>query len=144
MTAPRLGWTAFALFLASVPFANWLIGHVGTTCVPGGPCLVPVAPGLLAPSGVLAAGAALVLRDAVQRCLGARAALAAIVAGTLLSALVAPGKSVSAWLHPPQVLGPDGARVPVRGRVLWHDGVSMMMAGGTWGHVDFEDCPRGP
>ncbi|OWJ90265.1 hypothetical protein [Paracoccus yeei] len=60
------------------------------------------------------------------------------------SALVAPGKSVSAWLHPPQVLGPDGARVPVRGRVLWHDGVSMMMAGGTWGHVDFEDCPRGP
>ena len=47
MTAPRLGWTAFALFLASVPFANWLIGHVGTTCVPGGPCLVPVAPGLL-------------------------------------------------------------------------------------------------
>ena len=96
MTAPRLSWTAFALFLASVPFANWLIGHVGTTCVPGGPCLVPVAPGLLAPSGVLAAGAALVLRDAVQRCLGARAALAAVVAGTLLSALVAPGALVLA------------------------------------------------
>ena len=58
--------------------------------------LVPVAPGLLAPSGVLAAGAALVLRDAVQRCLGARAALAAVVAGTLLSALVAPGALVLA------------------------------------------------
>ena len=47
-----------------------MIGHVGTVCVPGGPCLVPVAPGLLAPSGVLTVGAALVLRDVVQRCLG--------------------------------------------------------------------------
>ena len=96
MTASRLGWAAFALFLASVPFANWLIGHVGTTCVPRGPCLVPVAPGLLAPSGVLAAGVALVLRDAVQRCLGARWGLVAILAGTLLSVLVAPGALVLA------------------------------------------------
>ncbi len=96
MTASRLGWAAFALFLASVPFANWLIGHVGTTCVPQGPCLVPVAPGLLAPSGVLAVGIALVLRDAVQRCLGARWGLVAILAGTLLSALVAPGALVLA------------------------------------------------
>ena len=40
------------------------------SCVPQGPCLVPVAPGLLAPSGVLTVGAALVLRDVVQRCLG--------------------------------------------------------------------------
>ena len=95
MTASRLGWAAFALFLASVPFANWLIGHVGTICVPQGPCLVPVAPPLfgptlLAPSGVLAAGVALVLRDAVQRCLGARWGLVAIVVGAALSALVAP------------------------------------------------------
>lgn len=90
MSAARLGWTAFALFLASVPFANWLIQHVGTVCVPGGPCLVPVAPGLLAPSGVLAVGAALVLRDVVQRCLGAIWGLAAIGAGTVLSVLVAP------------------------------------------------------
>lgn len=101
MTASRLGWAAFALFLASVPFANWLIGHVGTTCVPQGPCLVPVAPplfgpALLAPSGVLAAGIALVLRDAVQRCLGARWGLVAIIAGTLLSALVAPNALVLA------------------------------------------------
>ena len=95
MNAARLGLAAFALFLASVPLANWLIGHVGTACVPNGPCLVPVAPplfgpALLAPSGVLAAGAALVLRDAVQRSLGASWALVAIAAGTLLSALVAP------------------------------------------------------
>ncbi len=86
----RIGWASLALFLASVPFANWLIQHVGTVCVPQGPCLLPVAPGLLAPSGVLAAGAALVLRDVVQRCLGAGWGLGAIVTGTLLSGLIAP------------------------------------------------------
>ena len=61
MTSRNLGFAALAFFLASVPFANWLIQHVGTVCVPAGPCLVPVAPGLMAPSGVLAVGAALVL-----------------------------------------------------------------------------------
>jgi uncharacterized PurR-regulated membrane protein YhhQ (DUF165 family) len=88
--ARRLGWIAFALFLGSVPLANWMIGHVGTVCVPAGPCLVPVAPGLMAPSGVLTVGAALVLRDVVQRCLGISAGVLAIFAGTALSALVAP------------------------------------------------------
>ena len=58
----RIGLAAFACFLASIPLANWMILHVGTVCVPQGPCLVPVAPGLLAPSGVLTVGAALVLR----------------------------------------------------------------------------------
>ena len=77
----RIGLTAFACFLASIPLANWMILHVGTVCVPQGPCLVPVAPGLLAPSGVLTVGAALVLRDVVQRCLGLTWGLAAIVAG---------------------------------------------------------------
>ena len=85
-----IGWTCFALFLLSVPLANWMIQHVGTVCVPGGPCLVPVAPGVMAPSGVLTVGAALVLRDAVQRCLGLRWGVVAIVAGAALSALIAP------------------------------------------------------
>jgi len=84
------GYAALVLFLASVPFANWLIQHVGTVCGPSGPCLVPVAPGILAPSGVLAVGLALVLRDVVQRCLGATWGLAAILAGSALSALIAP------------------------------------------------------
>ena len=65
-----IGLVALGGFLLCVPAANWMIGHVGTVCVPQGPCLVPVVPGLLAPSGVLAAGAALVLRDVVQRCMG--------------------------------------------------------------------------
>jgi hypothetical protein len=79
-----------AAFAACIPAANWLIGNVGTTCVPQGPCLIPVAPGVAAPSGVLMIGLALVLRDLVQRRLGVRWALAAIVGGALLSATVAP------------------------------------------------------
>ena len=92
----RVGFAAFACFLASIPLANWMILHVGTVCAPQGPCLVPVAPGLLAPSGVLTVGAALVLRDVVQRCLGLTWGLLAIAAGTLLSALVAPAALVVA------------------------------------------------
>jgi hypothetical protein len=86
----RVGLLAFAAFIASIPLANWMIGHVGTVCAPHGPCLVPVAPGLLAPSGVLTVGAALVLRDVVQRCLGWAWGLAAILIGTALAGLVAP------------------------------------------------------
>ena len=59
-------------------------------CPPHGPCLVPVAPGLMAPSGVLMAGIALVLRDLVQRRLGVVASSLAILAGAALSALLAP------------------------------------------------------
>jgi hypothetical protein len=85
-----VGAAAFVAFLGCVPLANWLILHVGTACIPGGPCLVPVAPGLMAPSGVLTVGVALVLRDVVQRCLGWRFGLIAIAAGTALSGFVAP------------------------------------------------------
>lgn len=92
----RIGIGAFLAFLASIPLANWMIHNVGTVCVPDGPCLVPVAPGLMAPSGVLTVGAALVLRDVVQRCLGLKAGLVAIGIGTALSAFVAPGALVIA------------------------------------------------
>src|SRR5258705_4812997 len=79
-----------ALFALTIPAANWLIGHAGTVCQPAGPCLIPVAPGLMAPSGVIMAGAALVLRDLVQRRLGVAASSLAILAGAVLSALLAP------------------------------------------------------
>jgi uncharacterized PurR-regulated membrane protein YhhQ (DUF165 family) len=79
-----------ALFALTIPAANWLIGHAGTVCQPAGPCLVPVGPGLMAPSGVTMAGAALVLRDLVQRRLGVTASSLAILAGAVLSALLAP------------------------------------------------------
>jgi hypothetical protein len=73
-----VGMAAFVVFLGCVPLANWLILHVGTICVPNGPCPVPVAPGIMAPSGVLTVGVALVLRDVAQRCLGLRFGLIAI------------------------------------------------------------------
>jgi len=77
-------------FTCTIPLANWLIGNVGTVCVPDGPCLIPVAPGILAPSGVLAVGAALVLRDLVQRRLGLIWSFAAIAIGAVLSIFFAP------------------------------------------------------
>jgi len=86
-----------ALFALTIPAANWLIGHLGTTCVaPHGPCLVPVAPGLLAPSGVMMVGVALVLRDLVQRRLGTAMSALAILVGSGLSALLAPAALVFA------------------------------------------------
>ena len=90
------GFVFLAGFGLCIPAANWLIGHAGTVCVPGGPCLMPVAPGLMAPSGVLMVGLALVLRDLVQRRLGFLWAVAAILAGSALSALLAPAALVVA------------------------------------------------
>src|ERR1700688_4715346 len=84
------------LFCLTIPAANWLIGHVGTVCMPNGPCLVPVAPGIMAPSGVLMIGAALVLRDLVQRRLGVAFGIGAIIAGAAISAGLAPASLVLA------------------------------------------------
>lgn len=78
------------LYALTIPAANWLIGHLGTVCVPDGPCLIPVLPGIMAPSGVLMIGAALVLRDLVQRRHGVRVSLVCVLVGAALSALVAP------------------------------------------------------
>jgi uncharacterized PurR-regulated membrane protein YhhQ (DUF165 family) len=79
------------LFALTIPLANWLIGHVGTACVaPQGPCVIPVAPGVMAPSGVTVVGVALVLRDLVQRRLGTWVSALAILGGAAISALFAP------------------------------------------------------
>lgn len=91
-----IGYIALIAFAATIPAANWLIGNVGTVCVPDGPCLIPVAPGLMAPSGVLMIGLALVLRDVVHEKLGVWWAVGAVVAGGVLSGLVAPAALVVA------------------------------------------------
>lgn len=44
------------------------------------------------------------------------------------SALLAPGKAISAWLRPDAGVGP----------VLWHDGPTFLRAAGTWGLLDVE------
>lgn len=90
MNRRTVGWIALAVYAAAIPAANWLIRSAGTTVLPDGTHLAPVGFGLLAPSGVYAAGVSFVARDVVQRALGRRRALAAIAAGTLLSVLVSP------------------------------------------------------
>lgn len=86
----------FAAYAATIPASNWLIGNFGTVCVPNGPCLIPVAPGLMAPSGVLMVGLALVLRDAVQEVGGVKLSIIAILFGGVISAFVAPPALVAA------------------------------------------------
>ena len=93
----REGLIFLFLFALTIPAANWMIGHLGTACVaPHGPCVVPVAPGVVAPSGVMMVGFALVLRDLVQRRLGAGISAIAILIGTAASALLAPPNLVLA------------------------------------------------
>mgnify|MGYP006996063808 CR=1 FL=1 len=60
----------FILFILTIPAMNWVVMNVGTVCTADGPCLIPVWPGIMAPSGVLMAGVALVLRDGLQAKLG--------------------------------------------------------------------------
>jgi len=83
-------------FVGSIWFANWLVTHWGTVRFGDGPWLIPVWPGELtpsgnsiyAPSGVLAIGVGFTLRDLVQRRLGVKVAVLAILAGALLSAVL--------------------------------------------------------
>ena len=100
MSNDKRRWIEGIVFLVAfgltIPAANWMIGNVGTFCAPNGPCLIPVAPHLMAPSGVLMIGIALVLRDLVQRRLGVAYSASAVVIGAILSALVAPPSLVLA------------------------------------------------
>ena len=81
---------AFAAFAATIPAANWMIGNVGTTCIPTGPCLIPVGFGLMAPSGVLMIGLALVLRDWLHEVAGWKWSVVAVLFGAILSLSFSP------------------------------------------------------
>jgi uncharacterized PurR-regulated membrane protein YhhQ (DUF165 family) len=80
------GLAAFAGFIATIFAANWLIAHVG---------IVSVGFGLQAPAGVFMVGIAFTLRDLLQRTLGVRWTIAAIVIGAALSYLVSPSFAVA-------------------------------------------------
>jgi len=84
------GFAFLAAFTLCIPGANWMIMNVGTSCIENGPCLIPVAPDMLAPSGVIVVGLALIFRDLVQRRLGILWCIAAIFLGAFLSAFLAP------------------------------------------------------
>lgn len=100
-----------ALYVASIVAANLTLAAVG---------LVPVGFGLVAPAGVLWAGAALTLRDLVQERLGRHAVLVAIVAGAALSWLVAPSfAAASAVAFLASELADLAAYTPLRRRGYW-------------------------
>lgn len=82
-------WTFIVGYMATIPIANFMIGNVGTFCVPDGPCMIPVGFGYTAPSGVLMVGLALVLRDYVQEHFGTKWSIAAITLGAVLSYFLA-------------------------------------------------------
>lgn len=84
------GFAFLGAFTLCIPGANWMIMNVGTSCIENGPCLIPVAPNMLAPSGVIVVGLALIFRDLVQRRLGIVWCITAIFLGALLSAFLAP------------------------------------------------------
>lgn len=86
----RIGAMFFFGFIGTIFAANWFITHVGTVCLPNGPCLIPVGFGLTAPSGVLWAGIAFTLRDLLQRQWGTKATALAIVIGAGFSAYLSP------------------------------------------------------
>lgn len=76
---PRIGLAALGGYILTIVAANAAIVVFG---------VVPVGFGLVAPAGVYFAGLALTLRDAVRETAGPRYALAAILAGAALSALL--------------------------------------------------------
>jgi uncharacterized PurR-regulated membrane protein YhhQ (DUF165 family) len=82
----RFGWLALAGFVATIPIANWMVQRYG---------VVPVGFGLMAPAAVYVVGVAFTLRDLAHRALGRWWVLGGIVAGGLLSLLVAPGFAVA-------------------------------------------------
>ena len=84
-------------YIATIFLANLSLQYLGR-CAPGGPCVLPVGPGLWAPSGVLWAGLAFTLRDLVQEQLGRGWTVAAILIGAALSALVSPQFAVASGL----------------------------------------------
>jgi len=82
-------------YIGTILAANYLISHVGTHCIPDGPCLIPVFPGLDAPSGVLMIGIALVLRDIIHDIYGRWWVLGGIAVGAALSATLSPSLALA-------------------------------------------------
>jgi uncharacterized PurR-regulated membrane protein YhhQ (DUF165 family) len=85
-TAPARSVAAFAAYIAAIVAANVATTHYG---------LVPVGFGLTATAGTYAAGAALLLRDAVQDYAGPRWVFAGISVGAALTAFMSPALALA-------------------------------------------------
>ena len=124
-------------FLATIPAANWMVGHLGTVCPPGAPCMVPVWPWpeVLAPSGSVLIGVALVLRNILQQSAPRAWILGCIVLGAALSALVAPAvltvASATSFLF--SEMTDWAVYSPLRRR---HLGIAILAAGSAGAVVD--------
>jgi queuosine precursor transporter len=121
-------------FVGTIFLANWMIGHVGW-CGAGGVCLVPVGFGLMAPSGVVAIGAAMVLRDFLQRQAGSYVTLMLIVVGAVVSAAIAsPALAVASGVAFLLAEAADMAvYTPLRQRRLW---LAVLASGAVGSIVD--------
>lgn len=85
------------LYASCVPLANFMIENVGSCR--DNICTIPVFPGVSAPSGVIMIGAALVLRDMIQRRYGPLRGYLCILVGAAMSSLFAsPSLAVAATL----------------------------------------------
>jgi len=89
------GLVYFTLFIGSIFMANYLIQNIGVICPEDSPCLIPVWPGVMAPSGILAVGIAFTLRDLLQRRLGLGFTFAAIVLGAGISVFISPSLALA-------------------------------------------------
>lgn len=79
----RWGTSAFIAYVLAIASANWLTAHHGP---------IPVGLGLQATAGTYCAGITLMLRNALQECLGRRMVMYAIEAGAALTALTSPAQ----------------------------------------------------
>lgn len=93
----RLTLALLMALAASVLMANVFIQRVGL-CAPGGPCLIPVGFGLMAPSGVLWVPVALLLRDALHEAGGSRWVAGGVLLGAALSAALSPALALASGL----------------------------------------------
>lgn len=91
----KRGFIYLAGFIGSIWFANWLIANVGYQFDPNGPHMIPVWPGIMAPSGVLAIGLGFTMRDLVHSELGAKWAIVGVIIGAIVSAALSPALALA-------------------------------------------------
>ena len=138
MTHNWLGVLAFAGYVLTIPAANLMLVHVGWAS-DGGPRLLPVGFGLMAPSGVYMVGASLFLLDITRDRCGTRYTAAAIVTGIFLTAAIAPPPLAvaSACAFAASEICDFAVYTPLRTRSAWMATIASGLAGSIVDSVIF-------
>ena len=84
-----------ALYMVTIPLANWFISNVGVAVYPDAPHTLPVGFGYRAPSGFVLIAFALLARDMLQELTSRKTIIGLMVAGVVLSYLVNPAVAVA-------------------------------------------------